>query len=72
MAAIGAFNLTEERIQRMVRGAPAERARLDGRRLLLSGLVIGLIYLASYLPLAAAVHAAPSLDECSQVSLVGR
>ncbi len=70
VAAIGAFNLTEERIQRMVRGAPAERARLDGRRLLLSGLVIGLIYLASYLPLAAAAHAATSVDECSQTSLI--
>ncbi|MCW5850106.1 MAG: M56 family metallopeptidase [Anaerolineae bacterium] len=72
VAAIGAFNLTEERIQRMVRGAPVERARLDGRRLLLSGLVVGLIYLASYLSLAAAAQAATSVDECSQTTLVGR
>lgn len=70
VAAIGAFNLTEERIQRMVRGAPVDRARIDGRRLALSAVVIALIFAASYLPLAAA--AAPVVDECGQVAAVSR
>lgn len=69
VAAIGAFNVTEERIQRMVQGAPVGRARLDGRRLVMSALVIAFIFLASYLPLAAA-SAALDVDECSQVSVV--
>ncbi len=66
VAAIGAFNLTEERIQRMVCGAPVGRARVDVRRLALSGLVIAVIFAASYLPLAAS--SAPVSDECGQVT----
>ncbi len=66
VAAIGAFNLTEERIQRMVRGVPAGRARVDVRRLALSGLVIAAIFAVSYLPLAAS--STPVSDECGQVT----
>lgn len=70
VAAIGAFNLTEERIQRMVRGTPVGPARLDGRRLLMSGVVIVVMFLASYWPLATAANAMASVDECSQVTVV--
>lgn len=70
VAAIGAFNLTEERINRMVRGVPAGRAHLDVRRLVLSGVVIAFIFVASYAPLA--VASASSVDECGQISLVGQ
>ncbi len=69
VAAIGAFNLTEERIQRMVKGTPVGLARLDTRRLLASVAVVALIYAASYLPLAA-MSAAGGPEECSQVSLI--
>lgn len=70
VAAIGAFNLTEERIQRMVRGAPVGLARLDGRRLLMSLVVIVVMFVASYLPLATAANAGATVDECLQVSVV--
>lgn len=67
VAAIGAFNVTEERIQRMLRGGPVGQARLDARRLAATALVIAGIFAASYLPLAAAsVSAAP--EECGTVA----
>ena len=67
VAAIGAFNVTEERIQRMVRGGPVGQARLDVRRLLATAVVIVGIFAASYAPLAS-VTAAAAPEECGSVA----
>ncbi|MFN8470776.1 MAG: M56 family metallopeptidase [Anaerolineae bacterium] len=68
VAAIGAFNVTEERIQRILKGGAGGRAYLDQRRLLASALVVVVIFAASYLPLAmSTANAMPG--ECSQISM---
>ncbi|MFN8499895.1 MAG: M56 family metallopeptidase [Anaerolineae bacterium] len=68
VAAIGAFNVTEERIQRILKGGAVGRASLERRRLLASTLVVVAIFAASYLPLAVSnANAMPG--ECSQISL---
>ncbi|MFN8481748.1 MAG: M56 family metallopeptidase [Anaerolineae bacterium] len=68
VAAIGAFNVTEERIQRILRGGAGGRAYLERRRLLLSAFVVAVIFAASYLPVAIG-GANAMASECSQISL---
>ncbi len=68
VAAIGAFNVTEERIQRILRGGSGGRAYVEGRRLLASAAVVAAIFAASYLPLALS-STTPIPGECSQVSV---
>ena len=68
VAAIGAFNVTEERIQRILQGGAGGRACVEGRRLLASAVVVAAIFAASYLPLALN-NASAMPGECSQVSI---
>ncbi len=56
LAAIGSFNVTEERIQRLLSDRPAETRARSVRRAIASCIIVGIIFTSSYAPLWATSH----------------
>lgn len=71
VAAIGAFNVAEERVERLIMRRATTLPELSRRNLLFSGFVIIALFLISYGPFAShAALAAPLESKCQSVSLV--
>jgi len=64
LAAIGAFNVTEERIQRLLNHHPTRVGSGSIRRTIVSCIIVGLIFTSSYAPLWATSRTHLSNSEC--------